>query len=68
MTTDALDPGPSGDYPHMPRNLDGTLDTSRRPIAPHVNRSPDGRLTFIDPTPTLPDGRRVDEAFPLPTD
>ena len=24
MATDALDPGPNGDYPHMPRNPDGT--------------------------------------------
>jgi hypothetical protein len=66
MTIDALDPGPNGDYPHLPRNPDGTLDTDRMPITPHYNVSPDGRRVLIDPTPTVADGRRVDEIVPPP--
>lgn len=34
MATDTLDPGPLGDYPHLPRNPDGTLDTKRMPVTP----------------------------------
>ena len=68
MATDALDPGPNGDYPHMPRNPDGTLDTQRRPIGLTENRSPDGTVRLIDLEPTLPDGRRVTDVVTPPTE
>lgn len=64
MATDALDPGPEGDYPHMPRNPDGTLDTDRMPIGARVTRTADGRRVLLDPEPTLPDGRRVSDVVP----
>lgn len=56
MAIDALDPGPGGDFPHCPRNPDGTLDTVRMPIRPYVQN---GVLIDPEPTVTLPDGRRV---------
>ncbi|MEE2529148.1 hypothetical protein V1639_08910 [Pseudarthrobacter sp. J75] len=64
MATDALDPGPNGDYPHMPRNADGTLDTVRMPIHTTQQRTPDGRTVLINLEPMLPDGRKVSEVVP----
>lgn len=61
MALDALDPGPNGDYPNLPRNPDGTLDTDLMPIG---LRMQDGVL--IDVEPTLPDGRRVTDVVPAP--
>lgn len=61
MATDALDPGPNGDYPYLPRNPDGTLDIDRMPVG---LRTQDGVL--IDVEPTGPDGRRPSEIAPLP--
>ncbi len=66
MTIDALDPGPLGDYPHIPRNADGTLDVQRMPIGLRRNRTADGRVILIDVTPTLPDGRKVTDVVPPP--
>lgn len=64
---DALDPGPNGDYPWLPRNADGTLDTDRMPIRAHQQRLPGSKKSvLIDPTPTLPDGRRITEIAPPP--
>ncbi|WP_104062734.1 hypothetical protein [Arthrobacter sp. 4R501] len=64
MANDALDPGPNGDYPYMPRNPDGTLDTVRMPI--HTVQHPTARDALGNPVlmnlePTLPDGRKVSE-------
>lgn len=64
MATDALDPGPNGDYPHMPRNPDGTLDTERMPIHTVKHRAPDGRTVLVNLEPTLPDGRKVSDVVP----
>ena len=61
MAVDALDPGPDGSYPYIPRNADGTLDTKRMPIGLQMQ---DGVL--IDVEPTLPDGRRVTAVVPAP--
>jgi hypothetical protein len=64
MATDALDPGPDGDYPYMPRNADGTLDTDRLPIGTRLQPGPHGKVVVIDVEPTLPDGRRVSDVVP----
>lgn len=66
MTIDALDAGPLGDYPWIPRNPDGTLDTQRMPIGLRRNKTADGRVILIDVTPTLPDGRKVTDVVPPP--
>jgi len=66
MATDTLDPGPDGDYPHLPRNPDGTLDTTRMPVTPYQQLTPDGRHVLIDPTKTLPNGQPVTTIAPLP--
>lgn len=63
MTTDALDPGPNGDYPNLPRLADGTLDRERMPTSPYYELV-SGRRVLIDPTPTVADGRRVDQIPP----
>lgn len=63
MAVDALDPGPDGTYPNLPRNPDGTLDTARMPIGIRRQVTPDGRVVTIDVEPTLPDGRRVSDAL-----
>lgn len=55
MTTDALDPGPNGDYPHWPRNPDGTTDRKRMPKGSRRKRL-DGGAINIDPAPGNPDG------------
>ncbi|PAU90100.1 hypothetical protein CK505_12535 [Kocuria sp. WN036] len=58
---DALDPGPAGDFPHLPRTPDGYLDTTRMPVGPRHQLTPDGRRVLIDVTPTVRtlDGRLV---------
>jgi hypothetical protein len=56
MTTDALDPGPEGDYPYWPRNPDGTTDRTRMPAGPRKHRRSDGVAIYIDPAPGNPDG------------
>ena len=66
MTTDALDPGPAGTYPHLPRTADGYLDTARMPVGLRTQRRPDGSVVTYDVTPTLPDGRRVTDVVPPP--
>lgn len=60
---DILDPGPLGDYPYIPRHPDGTLDTDRVPTTPYT-ATINGRSVVIDPTPTVTDGRRVDQVPP----
>lgn len=65
MAIDALDPGPNGDYPNLPRNPDGTLDTQRIPIKPYSIEH-NGQRILIDPVATGPDGRRTDQILPLP--
>lgn len=64
MATDALDPGPNGDYPYLPRKADGSLDTDRMPTGLRHQRTPDGRVVLIDVEPTGPDGRRPSEIAP----
>lgn len=67
MATDALDPGPGGDYPNMPRNPDGTLDTQRMPIGTVTHKTAKdaaGNKVKMDLEPTLPDGRRVTDVVP----
>jgi hypothetical protein len=67
VATDALDPGPNGDYPYMPRNPDGTLDTKRMPIhtVQHATaRDALGNPVLMNLEPTLPDGRHVSEVVP----
>lgn len=66
MTVDALDPGPDGNYPHLPRNTDGTLDTVRMPVGLRWVQRDDGTMVRIDVEPTGPDGRRPSEIAPLP--
>lgn len=36
MANDALDPGPNGDYPFLPRHPDGAVDLKRMPL--HTER------------------------------
>ncbi len=62
MTTDALDPGPDGDYPHWPRNPDGTTDEERMPSGPRrsrTRRDAAGNPVVVDPAPGNPDGSRA---------
>lgn len=66
MATDALDPGPLGDYPYLPRNTDGTLDTDRMPVGLRTQRDASGKPHVIDVEPTGPDGRRPSDIAPLP--
>ncbi|MHA7298222.1 hypothetical protein [Pseudarthrobacter sp. MDT3-1] len=67
MANDALDPGPNGDYPFMPRNADGTLDTVCMPI--HTVQHPTAKDRMGNPVmmnlePKLPDGRKVSAVVP----
>lgn len=64
MTVDALDPGPDGSYPNLPRNPDGTLDTDRMPIGTRLQPGPDGSVVLIDVEPTLPNGQRPTDVAP----
>jgi hypothetical protein len=66
VAVDALDPGPNGDYPYLPRNpVDGTLDTVRMPVGTRRQLMPDGRtVVLVDVEPTGPDGRRPGEVPP----
>jgi hypothetical protein len=67
VAVDALDPGPRGDYPHLPRNpVDGTLDTVRMPVGTRRQRDVNGKLHTLDVEPTGPDGRRPSEVPPPP--
>lgn len=61
MTVDALDPGPAGDFPHWPRNADGSTDRSRMPAGRRVSkthRDALGNPVIYDVTPGRPDGTR----------
>jgi hypothetical protein len=66
MATDALDPGPDGDYPYFPRDNQGRpawADTATdadtvMPRGVHQMRHA-GRLTAIDLTPRHPDGTPI---------
>ncbi len=59
MARDALDPGPDGSYPNMPRNPDGTIDRERMPTGLHWQTTPDGRRVLIDLTPRDADGNPI---------
>lgn len=61
---DALDPGPLGDFPHLPRLADGSLDTVRMPVGLRLQRGTDGVVRLIDIEPSLPDGRRPSDIAP----
>jgi hypothetical protein len=70
MTTDALDPGEDGTYPHFPRDAegrplwsnsaatDGREVDGQAPMPRGTRRAAGGRV--IDLTPTGPDGQPVD--------
>lgn len=71
MTTDALDPGPDGDYPYFPRDAQGRPVWSESAADPeggtHMPRGNQrmrapgtaGRLVLVDLTPRLPDGTEI---------
>lgn len=62
MANDALDPGPNGDYPHWPRNADGTTDTERMPSGKRTRtdrRDALGNPLVYDPAPGNPDGTKA---------
>ncbi|CAN5860183.1 hypothetical protein BH23ACT8_BH23ACT8_15670 [soil metagenome] len=61
MTTDALDPGPNGDYPYWPRDEESG---TRMPTGLRWARASDGRLIRIDVTPRHRDGRPIDPDDP----
>ena len=63
MTTDALDPGPDGVYPHWPRNPDGSTDRSRMPSKPY-RQLVNGQWVLIDPRPGKPGGGYVEDDVP----
>ncbi len=54
MAHDALDPGPLSNFPHWPRNPDGSWDTTRMPTGLHRERG-----VLIDLTPRRPDGSPI---------
>lgn len=64
--TDALDPGPNGDFPWWPRLPDGSTDPERMPRGPRTMRGPDGKALIYDPAPGLPDGTRAGPPEPPP--
>lgn len=69
MAHDALDPGPLGDYPYLPRTPEGYLDAARWPMGKQVvrdKRDASGRPIVIDVETRLPDGRRALDVLPLP--
>ncbi len=57
MANDALDPGPDGSFPFVPRNPDGTVDAERFPERKMWHRvRGTGKRVRIDTTPRNPDG------------
>lgn len=57
---DALDPGPDGDFPNVPRLPDGTVDPVRFPTGPLRQKPPGGGpRVLIDQTPRHPDGTPI---------
>jgi hypothetical protein len=66
MTTDALDPGPGGDYPHWPRKPDGSTDDKRMPRGARKTRLADGRVVVLDPAPGDADGTYAGPSEPAP--
>jgi hypothetical protein len=59
MARDALEPGPDGSYPNMPRNPDGTIDRERMPTGLAWQVTPDGRRVLIDLTPRDANGNPI---------
>lgn len=67
MANDALDPGPLGDFPYLPRNPDGTLDTTRFSVGIEHRTNPiTGELMKLRILPHVADGRPVTDIAPLP--
>ncbi|MEU0221137.1 hypothetical protein ABZ281_41650 [Streptomyces sp. NPDC006265] len=74
MTTDALDPGEDGTYPHFPRDgqgrplwsdsamTDGQAIDGQAPMPRGRRRKagPNGDVITIDLTPTGPDGQPIE--------
>ncbi|MEU7718176.1 hypothetical protein [Streptomyces tibetensis] len=74
MTTDALDPGEDGTYPHFPRDgqgrplwsdsamTDGQAVDGQAPMprGRRLKAGPNGTVITIDLTPTGPDGQPID--------
>jgi hypothetical protein len=53
VTLDALDPGPDGDFPYLPRTPDGYLDTTLMPIGKRWQPGPGGQRVLVDVEPTV---------------
>ena len=69
MATDALDPGPDGDYPNIRGTLTGRSTSSGCRLACARQRDRPGVVHLVDDTLTLADGRRVTDVYHrLPTD
>lgn len=67
MANDILDPGPLGDYPYLPRNTDGTLDTEHVAVGIEWRMNPTTRERIrLAIMPRLPDGRPITDIAPLP--
>lgn len=56
MATDALDPGPNGDYPYWPRD---EAAGTRMPTGVHKNRTPSGEVVNVDLTMHDADGNPI---------
>ena len=56
MTTDALDPGPEGDYPYWPRDEE---DGTRMPTGTSIHLDAHGRRWTVDLTPRDSDGQPI---------
>lgn len=60
MPRDALDPGPEGDYPNVPRRPDGSVDRVRFPRGPATQRDPrTGERVPVDLTMRDPAGNEI---------
>ena len=56
MATDALDPGPGGDYPYLTRDPNAG---TRVPVGLEQQRTPNGRAVLVDLTQHTPDGTPI---------
>lgn len=57
MATDALDPGPNGDYPYWPRDSQAG---TRMPTGVQQHRTPDGQVVAVDVTKTDSNGQPIE--------
>lgn len=64
MANDILDPGPEGNYPFFPRDVNGDPARNLDKVVKAVDKDTHGKTVYADITPRTTDGRPVSSVAP----